>query len=33
MLSPSDIQQAAARLDAAERNREQIPSCRWSFPR
>ncbi|AIS12730.1 2-oxo-hepta-3-ene-1,7-dioate hydratase [Pseudomonas chlororaphis subsp. aurantiaca] len=32
MLSPSDIQQAAARLDAAERNREQIPQLSLEFP-
>ncbi|WJV25995.1 MULTISPECIES: 2-oxo-hept-4-ene-1,7-dioate hydratase [Pseudomonas] len=32
MLSTSDIQQAAARLDAAERNREQIPQLSLEFP-
>ncbi|AKA24148.1 2-oxo-hept-4-ene-1,7-dioate hydratase [Pseudomonas chlororaphis] len=32
MLSPSDIQQAAARLDAAERNREQIAQLSLEFP-
>ncbi|CAI8803849.1 2-oxo-hept-4-ene-1,7-dioate hydratase [Pseudomonas chlororaphis] len=32
MLSPSDIQQAAARLDAAERKREQIAQLSLEFP-
>ncbi|POA66169.1 MULTISPECIES: 2-oxo-hept-4-ene-1,7-dioate hydratase [Pseudomonas] len=32
MLSTSDIQQTAARLDAAERNREQIPQLSLEFP-
>ncbi|SDY33719.1 2-oxo-hept-4-ene-1,7-dioate hydratase [Pseudomonas sp. NFIX28] len=32
MLSLSDIQQAAARLDAAERNREQIGQLSLEFP-
>ncbi|OLF53642.1 2-oxo-hept-4-ene-1,7-dioate hydratase [Pseudomonas chlororaphis] len=32
MLSPSDIQQAAARLDHAERSREQIAQLSLAFP-